>query len=148
MNANNPYEATKAPLIDAVPQAARRPWPVWVGLGIAWVFSLGVLAVAFVATWRVTRAPHSTGILGFVFLSPLALVVVSMLLQAGKGQNWARIGTTAWLCAVIAIGFVAHDYSKDSPFALLGALIPPTLLSTAAILLYVPAANRWFRACR
>jgi hypothetical protein len=146
MSADNPYRATTAPLVDAVPIKARPPWTIWVGVGVVGLISVGVLASAMFATWKVTRAYNFSNLVAFALLALLGSVVVAMLVHTLMGRSWARIGSTVWVFALLAIGFRTQDYSKMSSGALVGSLIPPAVLLLTTMLLFLPVSNAWFRA--
>jgi hypothetical protein len=148
MNEYNPYEATKAPLIDAEQATDRRPLVVAVALGILWTLSALVLLSTFAVSWKVITAFNLAGNLVFAMMAGLAIVVGMLLVQTGKGRNWARVGTLAWIVALIAMGVLSQNYSSYPIWALVGALIPPALLASAAVLLCVPRSNAWFKARR
>lgn len=148
MSERDRYAVPKAALRDPEPGRPRRPATVWISIGILWLM-LTVLTIAVFVAWsRMSQSYGSTRITVAALMGITSFIAALALFETGRGRNWGRIVTTLWTLAIIALGFGVQDYAKFPPWELVGALIPPGLLTIAAVLLFVPASNAWFRAVR
>lgn len=123
----------------AMPMPAVVKW----GLGIQWAgVALGVIGIGIALLGLLALAgtgdAAAFGVVGMLIAVAAVLVVaqIVVLLFATKGRNWARIV----LAVLAAIGIVTSLSSGQG--LNFGSLI--SILSV--VLLFLPAANEWYRA--
>ncbi|GAA1422305.1 hypothetical protein GCM10009640_14830 [Agrococcus citreus] len=121
------------------------------GLALQWIaIALAVVALAIplirllaLAVMDGIPLPGALGVVTLIAVLPGALVAVQsiVLVFAAKGRNWARIllGVLAVLAAIGAVSSVTADLP----------LHPGSVLSIiGVVLLFLPAANAWYRSRR
>ncbi|WP_343918985.1 hypothetical protein [Agrococcus citreus] len=140
-----------APAPSQRSQHERRPVVVVCGLALQWIaIALAVVALAIplirllaLAVMDGIPLPGALGVVTLIAVLPGALVAVQsiVLVFAAKGRNWARIllGVLAVLAAIGAVSSVTADLP----------LHPGSVLSIiGVVLLFLPAANAWYRSRR
>lgn len=132
-------------------QHERRPAVVVWGLALQWmavalvvvVLARPLIGLLALAVMDGIPLPGALGVVTLIAVIPGALVAVQsiVLVFAAKGRNWARIllGVLAVLAAIGAVSSVTADLPLN----------PGSVLSIIGVLLlFLPAANAWYRSRR
>ena len=148
----NPYAPPKSTVADVESDVPiERPRPVKIALVLCWL-SLA-LALPLIAE-EIAKGPDPAdgevlpGELAFVvfFTAALLAFVVWVIVSIGRARNWARIVNVV----LTAVGVISTISSFPEILSRPWYSGPVELLTAAmdvaaAILLYLPASNAWFR---
>jgi hypothetical protein len=142
----NPYEVTRAPLVDPKPSIARRPVFVTTALVLLW------LLLAFKALGSITQVralanssdPVSVGY--FAYLAGLVFVPAFLLMKIAHAADWARIALL--IVYVLNLLFRIFLFVNNGIFTLSLAawlIVPASIELIALALLFLPRSSHWFR---
>jgi len=152
----NRYKPPAAPVEDvgqAAPDLAR---PAVVRHGAILLWLQGALGLPGLVYGVVSPPPEaSSGIAYVAFLVGMTITVGLIALfafftwMAWKGRNWARIVHLVFALIGLALTFwVVRMMFGQSTFDGVISLVQSILYPVGTMLLFLPAANRWYRAHR
>ncbi len=154
---NNPYAPPKAPVADAVEEAAEKCPHVELACRLLWAsFAIGMLANVVALFTVAGGAALVAGVLiGQVIglgIGVLILVWITRKLRAGR--NWMRwllttLTLLSWLSIAAFWEFFRNTYATmiaTNPVGFGGTVIQGLIGIAFIILLHTPVSRAWFRA--
>jgi hypothetical protein len=152
----NRYKPPSAPVEDVGLQAPslERPQVVRYGAWILWLqAAIGLPGVVYGIVRPPAEAAAGIAYVAFMFGMVIAIGFVALFAwftwMALKGRNWARIVHLVFmLLGLLFTYWVVRMAFAQSTYDGVISIIQAVLYPAGVILLFLPAANRWYRALR